>query len=282
MYTENYRICGVSVQVSAPQPVKKDDQGSLFCAETENPDLRITLEAAEELPQPQGDFCGTAGEKQTWRAGSCVTRRIKDICRPQPHLQICYDLRDVSRVQAVARQEYWPWATGTKYLWTGIAVNQLLLHFQTLFFHASYAAYRGQGILFTAPSGTGKSTQAELWREYRGAEVINGDKAAVSLRGQAMIHSIPFSGTSGICKNVSLPLKAVVVLSQAPENTIRRMGPAEIAAALCPNIFADQTVPEEWSMVLNLLLDLAVSVPVYALACTPDERAVQTLENVLF
>lgn len=282
MYTENYCICGVSIQVSAPQPIKKDAQGTLFCAETEKTDLCIALEAAEALPQPAGTLCGTAGEKQTWRSGSTVTRQTKDRFRTQPHLQVRYDLQDVSRVQAIARREDWPWATGTKYLWTGVALNQLMLHFRTMFFHASYVAYQGQGILFTAPSGTGKSTQAELWRKHRGAEIINGDKAAVSLREQPMLHSIPFSGTSGICKNVSLPLKAVVVLSQAPQNTVRRMGPAEIVSALCPNVFADQTVPEEWSLLLNLLLDLATSVPVYALACTPDERAVQALESVLF
>ena len=52
-------------------------------------------------------------------------------------------------------------------------------------------------------------------------------------------------------------------------------------AALCPNVFADQSVAEEWHTALNLLLDLAASVPVYALACTPDERAVRALEQAM-
>ena len=73
----------------------------------------------------------------------------------------------------------------------------------------------------------------------------------------------------------------IVVLSQAPENTIRRLGPGAAAAALCANLFADQGVPEEWQAALGLLLDLAAAVPVYALACTPDERAVETLERAL-
>ena len=96
-----------------------------------------------------------------------------------------------------------------------------------------------------------------------------------------MAHGMPFSGTSGICENVSLPLRCIVVLSQAPENTVCRLGPSAAIAALCPNVFADQSVAEEWHTALNLLLDLAASVPVYALACTPDERAVRALEQAM-
>lgn len=148
-------------------------------------------------------------------------------------------------------------------------------------FHASYVAHDGGALLFTAPSGTGKSTQAELWRVHRGARVLNGDKAAVRLSGAPTAHGMPFSGTSGICENVSLPLRGVVVLSQAKENTVRRLGPSAAVAALGENVFADRSIAEEWSAALNLLLDLAASVPVYALACTPDERAVCALEEAM-
>ena len=84
-----------------------------------------------------------------------------------------------------------------------------------------------------------------------------------------------------ICSNRSCPLDAVVVLSQAPENTVRYMKPTEIVQALIPNIFVEQAVGEEWSLALRLVLDLAASVPVWHLACTPDERAVRALQNVL-
>ena len=157
----------------------------------------------------------------------------------------------------------------------------MLLPFRTLIFHASYIGWQGEGLLFTAPSGVGKSTQAELWRVHRGAEVLNGDKAGVRLEGEPMVYGVPFSGTSGICRNVSLPLRGIVVLSQAAENTIRRLLPSEAVAALCQNVFVDSAVQEEWQMAVQLLLDLVSAVPVYALACTPDESAVETLEAAL-
>lgn len=277
-----YEFCGVSVQITAPYSVQEDAQAALFRRELQaESQLRIFLEPRDDLPEPEGQFCGCVGEKKTWRSGRSIIRYTQDLFRQFPHIGVTYDLTQPSDVRAVVRRQDWDWSTGSKYLWTGAALNQLLIHFRTLFFHASYVAYQGSGILFTAPSQTGKSTQAELWRKYRGAQVVNGDKAAVSLRGCPMVHGIPFSGTSGICGNVSLPLKAVVVLSQAPVSTIRQMGPTEAVAAICQNVFADQTIPEEWTLVLNLMLDLAASVPIYALACTPDIRAVEMLERAM-
>ena len=64
-------------------------------------------------------------------------------------------------------------------------------------------------------------------------------------------------------------------------NTVRRLGPSAAVAALGENVFADRSIAEEWSAALNLLLDLAASVPVYALACMPDERAVCALEEAM-
>ena len=139
----------------------------------------------------------------------------------------------------------------------------------------------GRDLVLRPPSQTGKSTQAALWAQHRGAEVLNGDKAAVRLDGAPTVHGVPFSGTSGICRNVSMPLRCIVLLSQAPENRIRRLGASEALALLPQNAFADASVREEWQRTLSLLLDLISAAPVYALACTPDVRAVETLEHAL-
>ena len=281
MYQLNYEFCGVPMELTAAWHIREDPLDTVFRTGDREPAIEVRLEHLPQLPEPRGKFCGVAGEKLVWREGSRVIRRTQDRFRAQPHMEVEYDVHDLSHIKVRMRQEDFLWAMRNQYLWVGMALNQLLIYFKTLLFHASYIEYDGRGIVFTAPSQTGKSTQAELWRKYRGAQVVNGDKAAVSLRKPAMVHSIPFSGTSGICQNLSVPLRAVVVLSQAPVNTIRRMGPSEAVAALCGNVFVDQLVQEEWSMALNLLLDLTMSVPVYHLACTPDLRAVEALEKAL-
>ena len=82
----------------------------------------------------------------------------------------------------------------------------------------------GDAILFTAPSGTGKSTQAGLWERFAGAETLNGDRSMLRrVDGVWTAFGSPFAGTSGIYRNESAPVRALIVLRQAPENTIRRL-----------------------------------------------------------
>ena len=136
--------------------------------------------------------------------------------------------------------------------------------------------------MFSAPCGTGKSTQAELWRVHKGAEIINGDKAGVSVDADGVnAHGLPFSGTSGICKNRSMPLKAIVLLGQAKENRIRRLNGAEAVMSLMSNVYLDFIAPEETQRCVDLLIELLKKVPVYRLDCTPDEQAVEKLASEL-
>ena len=165
-----------------------------------------------------------------------------------------------------------------RYMWNSVSLSQLLLPFKVLLFHASYISFNDEAILFSADCGVGKSTQAELWRKHRGAEVINGDKAGVSVEnGKVYAHGLPFCGTSGICKNRTLPLKAIVLLGQAPENKIRRVKGVEAIQSLLHNIYLDFLAPGETQECIDVLIELLNTVPVYRLDCTPDERAVEKL-----
>lgn len=274
-----YRFCGVVLRLRTDRPLWEDAQSARFRVPPGPPDVALALEQQPELLPPEG--ARVRGERCVYRAGDRLVRLTRDPFRPFFHLRTRYRAGDPAHVAVAARADCWQWATRSSFLWPGVALPQLLLHFRALVFHASYIGVDGRAVLFTAPSGTGKSTQAELWRIHRGAAVINGDKAGITLAGAPMAHGLPFAGTSGICENVSLPLRAVVVLRQAPENTVRRLGPAQAVAALCQNLFADQSVPEEWQLAVGLLLDLVSAVPVLELACTPDVRAVECLENAM-
>ena len=149
-------------------------------------------------------------------------------------------------------------------------------------FHSSYIEWNERGILFTAPSGTGKSTQAELWRRLRGARIINGDRSAVRFEnGAAVADGIPFSGSSQDCINRTLPLAAVVYLSQAPETTIRKLRGYEAFFRIWEGCSVNTWDAEDMRLVSETVKKVSETVPVYHLACTPDETAVQALEHVL-
>ena len=159
--------------------------------------------------------------------------------------------------------------------------RQLLLR-DACVLHASYVDIGGEAILFTGPSGIGKSTQAELWTRYAGAQVINGDRAVLRKQdGRWHVFGYPACGTSGICINRTLPLKAIVVLSQAAENQVRKLSAAEKVRAL---VSATELYPwdhEEIDMALTIAQNLAMDVPILKLCCRPDQEAVEVLKNYL-
>ena len=162
------------------------------------------------------------------------------------------------------------------------AFEHLILCAGGLLLHASQIQYKGEAILFTAPSGVGKSTQAALWEKYRGARIINGDKSLLTEEENGFeAAGIPYAGTSGICENSRAPLKAIVILEQAEENSLTRLRGGRAAAGLMSGVIRCPWHEEDTGRVLNLLTRLVEQVPVYRLRCLPDESAVDCLEKGL-
>lgn len=148
--------------------------------------------------------------------------------------------------------------------------------------HASYIDCNGSGILFTAPSQTGKSTQAALWRDCAGAQVINGDRVLLGKRaGQWHAHGFPNCGSSGVCVNRSVPIKAIVVLEQAVENQIVPMSTAQQIRAVAGATSVYSWCAEDLDRAFALAEEIIAEVPVVKLRCLPDVGAVSVLQQYL-
>lgn len=152
-------------------------------------------------------------------------------------------------------------------------------------FHSSVIRYRGKGVLFLGESGTGKSTHTRLWREYiPGAELLNDDSPIIrATEREAIVFGSPWSGKTPCYRNESCPITAVVRLSQAPHNHIRRLRPIEAIGALLPSAppaFArDERLSDD---TCGLLSRLIAQVPVYHLECLPDAAAAQLSCDTVF
>lgn len=150
-------------------------------------------------------------------------------------------------------------------------------------FHSSLIDMQGRGLMFIGPSGIGKTTQAELWNRYRDALIINGDIVFVQeTEGGFLGWGTPWHGSSPYCENASVPVEALIVLKQAPENSIRELTGFEKVTAVSNNVFYPRWLENGMELCLDVLDHLLCALPVYELSCRPDEEAVALTEKTIF
>lgn len=149
--------------------------------------------------------------------------------------------------------------------------------------HASYIVHEGSAILFTAPSGTGKSTQAEYWKQMRGAEIINGDRVLITKRnGKFFANGIYVAGTSGICENVTAPIQNAVILEQGPCNEIIPLRPRDLFMRLICQCSFDVNSEKQYEQITGLVSDFINTVPVCCYRCRNNPDSVEDLERLLW
>lgn len=167
---------------------------------------------------------------------------------------------------------------------TYLALERVMLDYDCFQLHASVIRVNGHGILFSAPSGTGKSTQADLWEKYENAEIINGDRGMIRKQedGTFQVYGSPFAGSSQIMTTMSAPVKAVVVLSQAPHNKVCRLGVLKAFTKIYRVTTINAWDPEFVMKMTELLNQFVKRIPVYHLECRPDQDAVEVLKKEIF
>lgn len=139
------------------------------------------------------------------------------------------------------------------------------------------------GILFTGPSGIGKSTQGSLWEAYGQGRILNGDRAGLMKRdGQWQGWGLPFAGSSGVYLNEGCNLRALVLLKQAKVNSLRQLTGVEAFRSLYPQIHLHRWSPAYMEQGTSTLMQLLKDLPVYELSCRPDRDAVELLDKTLF
>lgn len=144
-------------------------------------------------------------------------------------------------------------------------------------FHGSVIAVDGCAYMFTAKSGTGKSTHTRLWREMLGecAIMVNDDKPFISVDGDSVIvHGSPWNGKHKIGNNISVPLKAICILERGEINKIKKISVAEALSMLIQQSNRPRQ-PELMVKYLELLDGVAKGVAFYRLACNMTPEAAE-------
>lgn len=160
----------------------------------------------------------------------------------------------------------------------------LLAKEDTFLFHCSAIAFDGAGVLFTAPSGTGKSTHVRRWREHFGERVtvINDDKPLLKVKDDGIyVYGTPWCGKHGIETNTSAKIKAIVLIERATENRMEKLSFNEGYRVL----FAQTHRPSDPTLAANTLRfinHLAESVDMYKMKCNISIEAAAVAKKAIF
>lgn len=150
--------------------------------------------------------------------------------------------------------------------------------FDTILFHGSAIAVDGTGYLFTAKSGTGKSTHTRLWREYFGerAVMVNDDKPLIRMTEQgAAVCGTPWNGKHRLGSKLSVPLKALCILERSGENHIEKITAKQAYNMLVQQVHKPKN-GQKLMKTLQLIDRLTENVQLYCLGCNMDISAAET------
>ena len=196
-----YRVFGKSDCMDYDERVLKD-----FISPKVEACRELELEALDKLSSPQGELVFSDGYIRVYNASGT---QIKYIGTVNDELDSAY--MRIERKGNCSKAEYIRQKSGDRLVLTAMELEHSLAESKSFILHSSFIAVNGKAILFTAPSGTGKSTQAALWVKHKGAELINGDRCAVAVTDEGVFAcGVPFCGSSGVSKNRIYPLAAIV------------------------------------------------------------------------
>ena len=164
-----------------------------------------------------------------------------------------------------------------------LSLEKRLHKYNQYILHSAYILHSGQAILFTGPSGIGKSTQADLWDKYKDIKIINGDRSVLTEKdGKIYACGCSYCGTSQYCENVSAPVKAIVILEQSYNNEIKKAAYKETVKDLFKQITINYYNEKFFNDALDFIDAIIENTNVYLLKCNISKEAVDVLYNRLF
>lgn len=271
----------VVIRVWSELPLQITDSIQPFCVNGKKPNVTITVCRMRDPIQMPSVPCGDDLLLNYYDDGSRLYAEAKPGTRGP--LMVTVYTPDFDEATVYVNEAEHPGVVRTvEKVLQLFPIRRLLSKFNAMVVHASQIAVGDKGILFTAPSGTGKSTQARLWNRYEQARIICNDRTMLWNNGTSFdTYGYPIDGSTPIYCNSKLELGAIVVLRQGSENQL-----CHLPVLKAMKYLMEQTVFDVWSKaelgsISQQWTDILNRYPVYLLTCRADQDAVICLKKQL-
>ncbi|MBR6917787.1 MAG: hypothetical protein IKN38_06340 [Clostridia bacterium] len=281
-----YEIAGITFSVETPWEYEDTTPYSLFLKDgADEVDTRYVFIETDGLPSPTGKLLFENPNYRAYETEDTVERFIGYFYEGKeldPAYALVRRKAGDERYVEVLLDRKRDVPKNSSLIFKTLCLEHLVTAHGGMILHASFVKTESGAILFTAPSGTGKSTQAKLWENARGTKTVNGDCAVIRKCENAhFAYGLPFAGTSGICENDSAKLCAIVYLVQAKENSVKRLSGAASFKAVMEGAKLDIWDRRDAEASTSFIKEIAEATPVYILYCLPDRGAVDALSDAL-
>ena len=285
---KRYQFGHVNIEVNMPEGMPIPENMQKFICESSEMDRTYEIVYARSLDEIEQEFwkaCPQAREirRETIRVLTAPGKECRILNfhgTDRPYGIVLEEEGKVIRVWV--DEEIRPMLVYDTIFVSLLALEKLMIEHDSLILHSAYMCRDGKAILFSAPSETGKSTQADLWQKYRGTRTINGDRSLLIREKEGWYaYGWPVCGSSEICHNESYPIKAIVMLHQSKTNEIVRIQGFEAVQKLMAQITINMWNAEYQIKAMDLIEEMIGEVPVYEMGCNISEEAVRCLEKEL-
>lgn len=249
------------------------------------PDMTIKTGILKKITQPQGEVLKQVSDATVVHIGDnryCRYYSINGEIGSAIYYNDTYTETEIYLSEGIDRSSFS--LTEFEYLYSGSTFSDRLAEMGGVVLHGSALAYDNQGIIFSANSGTGKSTHTNLWKKRFGSKVtvINDDKPAIRYYDAIpYIFGTPWSGKSNLNSNVQVPLKTIVFVKRAETNWVERLEAKDSIFGLMSQIDRPYYDEKIGLKTMDVIKNLVLTVPIFRLHCNLEIEAADTIYNHL-
>lgn len=286
LYDSSFRIAGITVSIRFPKPLEIGEPFREFYLEGVNGEscqFQAVFQEMEQLPEIVGKLFY---EDPMFSVYETIEGKKIRCYREYYHAEkidtiSIYEESEQKVFVSYLRERKEPVKTIFQAFYY-IGWEQMLFQKERVFLHGSFLKTEFGGIVFSGPSGIGKSTQADLWIRSGLGTLLNGDKVILYQEQDTWQGAgSPYAGSSNCYKNEICPIEGIFFLKWGDACKIRSLEPPEAFKQVYGNLTVNRWNESFVRGCCDLVQKMIFQIPMYEFTCTPNQSSVKYLWEYL-